>query len=171
LISGFAIHLRPVINSDIEIFFEHLQHPGAQQMAAFIHEDPSDRGAHDAHWSRLLASDDIIARSIELAMPDSDPVLAGHIISFTMEGDREITYWIDHRQWGKGIATEALRRFLAVETTRPLYGRAALDNGSSIRVMEKNDFRLLRQERGYANARGADIDEVVMVLEARDHED
>ncbi len=166
-----AIHLRPVVQSDIGTFYEHLQHPPAQQMAAFIHKDPSDRAAHDAHWARLLASDDITSRSIELAEPDSDPVLVGHIISFTMEGDREITYWIDHRQWGRGIATEALRRFLPIEKTRPLYGRAAMDNGSSVRVMEKNGFRLLRQERGYANARGAQIDEVVMVLDAQDHED
>ena len=166
-----SIHLRPVVLADISTFFEHIQHAPAQQMAAFIHEDPADRAAHDAHWSRLLSNDAIIKRSIELVHPGAEPELVGHIISFTMDADREITYWIDHHHWGKGIASEALRQFLLIEKTRPLSGRAAKDNGSSVRVMEKNGFRLLREERGYANARAAQIDEVVMVLQAQDHED
>ncbi|MFG0245163.1 MAG: GNAT family N-acetyltransferase [Phycisphaerales bacterium JB052] len=158
-----AINIRPVETRDIALFYDHLQHPPAQQMAAFIHEDPADRAAHDAHWAKLLASDSILKRSIELVQTNTVPVLVGHIISFDMDGDREITYWVDHHYWGKGIATEALRQFLHIEQVRPLFGRAALDNAGSIRVMERNGFALLRQERGYAHARGAEIDEVVMV--------
>ena len=160
-----SINLRPVIEADIGPFFEHLQHPPAQQLAAFIHENPADRAAHDAHWAKLLASDAVLSRSIELIEPDAEPVLVGHICSFTIDGDREITYWIDHHQWGKGIASQALVQFLLVESTRPLHGRAAKDNPASIRVMERCGFRLLRQEQGYANARGCEIDEVVMVLD------
>ena len=160
-----AINLREVRDADIGVFYEHLQHPPAQQMAAFIHENPADRAAHDAHWVRLLASDAVLNRSIELIEPDRDPVLAGHICSFDMEGDREVTYWIDHAQWGKGIATRALGAFLEVERTRPLFGRAAKDNEASVKVMQRNGFRLLREERGFANARSSEIDEVVMVLD------
>jgi RimJ/RimL family protein N-acetyltransferase len=160
-----AVSLRDVTEADTAVFFDHLQHPPAQQMAAFIHEHPEDRSAHDAHWSRLLANNAITKRSIERVHPDIGPRLVGHIISFTMEGDREITYWIDHRHWGKGIASEALRQFLSIEKTRPLFGRAAKDNKPSIRVMERNGFRHLRDERGHAHARGAEIDEVVMVLD------
>jgi RimJ/RimL family protein N-acetyltransferase len=161
-----TIQLRDVTDSDVAVFFDHLQHHPAQQMAAFIHEHPEDRVAHDAHWNKLLANDSITKRSIEVVKPNGDPELVGHIISFTMEGDREITYWIDHHHWGKGIASEALRQFLAIERARPLYGRAAKDNTPSIRVMERNGFTLLRHERGYAHARGAEIDEVVMILHA-----
>lgn len=164
--SQHTIQLRDVIDSDVAVFFDHLQHHPAQQMAAFIHEHPEDRAAHDGHWSKLLANDSITKRSIELVHPDADPELIGHIISFTMEGDREITYWIDHHHWGKGIASEALCQFLAIEQARPLYGRAAKDNEPSIRVMERNGFTLLRHERGYAHARGEEIDEVVMILHA-----
>ena len=158
-----TIQLREITEADTSVFFDHLQHAPAQQMAAFIHEHPEDRAAHDAHWNKLLANDSITKRSIELVHPDADPELVGHIISFTMEGDREITYWIDHHHWGKGIASEALHQFLAIEQTRPLYGRAAKDNTPSIRVMERNGFTLLRHERGYAHARGDEIDEVVMI--------
>ena len=158
------IHLRPINSSDLPIFFEHQQHQPAQHMAAFIHEDPSDRAAFDAHWSKLMGSDKVLKRSIE-----HDRQLVGHIMSFDMPNDedgldREITYWIGHEHWGKGIASQSLRAFLEIETTRPLFGRAALDNAPSIRTMEKNGFRLLRNERGFANARGEEIDEVVMLL-------
>lgn len=159
-----TIQIRPIEPPDLDAFFDHLQHPPAQQMAAFIHEDPSDRTAHDAHWARLLENDSVCKRSIELIEPSGTPVLVGHIMSFDMQGDREITYWIDHHHWGKGIATQALKQFLGTEQTRPLFGRAAQDNIASIRVMEENGFRLLRCERGYAHARGTEIDEVVMVL-------
>ena len=106
-----------------------------------------------------MGSDKILKRSVE-----ADGRLVGHIMSFEMEGDREITYWIDHHYWGKGIASGALRLFLEIETTRPLFGRASTDNIGSIRSMEKNGFVLIAEERGFANARGEEIDEVVMRL-------
>tara|TARA_R110002072_G_scaffold299691_1_gene475641 strand:+ start:402 stop:902 length:501 start_codon:yes stop_codon:yes gene_type:complete len=158
------ITLRPIIESDLPIFFEHQQHKPAQLMAAFVHEDPSDRVAFDTHWTRLMKSDMILKQSIE-----ADGQLVGHIMSFDMPNehdsfDREITYWIDHHHWNKGIASKALELFLSTETTRPLFGRAAKDNIASIRSMEKCGFVLIAEERGFANPRGEDIDEVVMRL-------
>jgi hypothetical protein len=49
----------------------------------------------------------------------------GTIGSWTMEGDRQVSYWIDPARWGQGLASRALRAFLAIEPTRPLYGRVA----------------------------------------------
>lgn len=143
----------------LEEFFHQMQHKPSQHMAAFVHKDPSNRTAFDAHWMKLLGSDRIIKRTVIV-----DSEIAGSILSFDMDDDREITYWIGHEYWGKGVATEALRRFLKIESKRPLFGRAAKDNGASIAVMENNGFRLISQGRGYANARGQEIDEVVMVL-------
>lgn len=158
-----SVRLRDVDARDLPVFFEHMQHGPSQQMAAFVHEDPSDRAAFDAHWAKLLALDTILKRSIE-----AGGVLVGNIMSFDMPGDdgpeREITYWIGHEHWGKGLASAALAEFIAIEPTRPLYGRAAKDNTASIRVMQRCGFTLLREERGFANARGEEIDEVVMVL-------
>ena len=39
--------------------------------------------------------------------------IVGSISKFVMEGDNEITYWIDKKYWGKGIATTALQNFPA----------------------------------------------------------
>lgn len=49
-------------------------------------------------------------------------------------------------------------------TTRPLHARAAADNAGSVRVLEKCGFTVTGTDRGYANARGAEIDEVLLTL-------
>ena len=77
---------------------------------------------------------------------------------------QEVTYWLGREFWGRGIATAALQAFLQVDSRRPLRGRAAADNVASIRVLEKCGFVRIGTDRGYANARRAEIDEVVMEL-------
>jgi RimJ/RimL family protein N-acetyltransferase len=57
-----------------------------------------------------------------------------------------------------------LRELLGVVPDRPLYARAAADNAGSVRVLEKCGFVLTGHERGFANARGEEIDEVVLTL-------
>ena len=155
------LHLRPVTDADLDTFFEHLQDAQAVWMAAFTPPDPSDRVAFEAHWAKLRTDETIIARTVV-----ADDAVVGHIASFDMMGDREITYWIGRSAWGSGVATEALRRFLEIETVRPLHGRAAADNEGSRRVMEKVGFVHVGDERGFATARNEEIDEVVYRLDA-----
>lgn len=153
------IRLRDVEPDDLALFFEHEQDPVAIEMAAFTPEDPSDHAAFMEHWQRLLEAETVIKRTI---LQDGDVV--GHIASWTQDGDREITYWIDRNCWGQGVATAALSAFVAQIDTRPLYARAATDNIGSIRVLEKCGFVVVGHERGYANARGEEIDEMVLQL-------
>jgi RimJ/RimL family protein N-acetyltransferase len=49
---------------------------------------------------------------------------------------------------------------------RPLYARAAKDNIASLRVLEKCGFTIAGYERGFANARGEEVEEVVLELRA-----
>jgi RimJ/RimL family protein N-acetyltransferase len=98
------------------------------------------------------------------AWPHSSPatrMIAGHIASFVMGGELEVTYWVDRALWGKGVATAALARLLDIVAERPIHGRAAKDNLGSVRVLEKCGFERVGEERGFANARGEEIDEVV----------
>ncbi|MGF7232446.1 GNAT family N-acetyltransferase [Arachidicoccus sp.] len=81
-----------------------------------------------------------------------------------MEGDTEITYWIDRRFWGKGITTTALKEFLAIEKTRPIFGRVAYDNFGSQRVLEKCGFVRIGTDKGFANARQKEIEESIYKL-------
>src|SRR4029453_1988037 len=76
------------------------------------------------------------------------------------------TYWIGREFWGRGIATQALAVLLSAVKTRPLYARAAKDNVASLRVLEKCGFTIAGYERGFANARGEEVEEVVLELRA-----
>lgn len=46
-------------------------------------------------------------RTIEL-----DGAVVGSVLSYEQDGLPEVSYWIGRAHWGRGIATEALRRFL-----------------------------------------------------------
>jgi RimJ/RimL family protein N-acetyltransferase len=76
-----------------------------------------------------------------------------------------VTYWIGRSYWGKGIATDALNAFLAVDRSRPLHARVASDNVASRRVLEKCGFRVIAAERNLAQARSAEIEELVLRLD------
>lgn len=155
------VRLREVDPLDLPQFFEDMQDMEARHMAAFTPENPGDRDAFMSHWERLLQSETILTRSV-LAAGD----LAGHIASWIQDDDREITYWLSRSFWGQGIATAALQLFLEGIETRPVFARAALDNAGSIRVLEKCGFVVVAHERGFANARGEEIAEVVMRCDA-----
>ncbi|MGI8469749.1 MAG: GNAT family N-acetyltransferase, partial [Pyrinomonadaceae bacterium] len=86
------------------------------------------------------------------------------IAKFEMEGDTEITYWIDRNFWGKGIATTALKNFLTIENTRPVFGRVAFDNLGSQKVLEKCGFVKIGTDKGFANARQTEIEEFIYKL-------
>jgi RimJ/RimL family protein N-acetyltransferase len=94
-----------------------------------------------------------------------DDDVAGTIGSWGESGEREVTYWIGRSYWGKGIAADALTAFLAVERSRPLHARVASDNVASRRVLEKCGFRVIATERNVAEARSAEIEELVLRLD------
>ncbi|MFF7067919.1 GNAT family N-acetyltransferase [Streptomyces pseudovenezuelae] len=154
------IVLREVHDSDLPVFFRQMNDPEAVHMAAFTPKDPADRDAFDAHWERIRASD-AVHRTVLL---DGDVV--GSASVYGEPGEREVTYWIDRAYWGRGVATAALRELVAQVPERPLYARAAADNTGSLRVLEKCGFRVSAQASGYAHARGAEIDELVLTLDA-----
>ncbi|MGW1463394.1 GNAT family N-acetyltransferase [Streptomyces sp. NPDC002308] len=153
------VSLRPVHPSDLPVFFRHMSDPESNRMAAFTTEDPTDRVHFDAHWKRLSATPDVVTRTV---LADGDVV--GHVAVYGEPGEREVTYVVDRYYWGRGIATAALRILLDEVAERPLYARAAADNTGSVRVLEKCGFEVVREERGFANARGEEIDELVLRL-------
>lgn len=159
------IALRRVADTDLRVFFAHQLDTEACRMAAFTADDPTDRAAFDAHWAKILAKGTVIVRTVVVRDAAGAEHVAGHIASFTRGEAREVTYWIGREHWGKGVATRALKLLLEEDQTRPIHGRAAADNAPSIRVLEKCRFVEDRRERGFANARGEEIEEVVMMLE------
>lgn len=150
--------LRPIAPDDLPIFYEHQCDREAVQMAAFTSEDPEDRAQFDGHWARILPMESVTKRTV---LVDED--VAGHIMSFNRDDAREVTFWLGRDHWGRGVASKALAQFLeTAETTRPIEGRVAKDNAGSRRVLEKNGFEVAGEDRGYANARHAEIEEWIL---------
>lgn len=160
------LRLRSVEDGDLPIFFEQQLDPDATYMAAFTHTDPADRNAFDAHWTRIRGDPRITIRTILVGGR-----VVGNVATFVDDEFRkqEVTYWIGKEFWGQGIATKALSALLTEFTKRPIYGRAAKDNRASIRVMEKCGFQIVGQDKGFANARGKEVEE--FILELRGHEE
>jgi RimJ/RimL family protein N-acetyltransferase len=152
--------LREVREEDLAALSEQWADPAAAHMAAFTRPDHMDRDAFERRWTRLRADETVSNRVIVV-----DGEVAGTIGSWGDPGEREVTYWIGGSHWGKGIATGALSAFLAVDPSRPLHARVAFDNVASRRVLEKCGFRVVATERGFADARSAEIDELVFRLE------
>jgi RimJ/RimL family protein N-acetyltransferase len=152
--------LREVRDEDLAVLFEQWADPVAAHMAAFTPPDHMDRDAFERRWARIRADETKVARVIVV-----DGEVAGSISSWGEPDEREVTYWIGRSYWGKGIATEALSAFLAVDPSRPLHARVAYDNVASRRVLEKCGFRLVGTERGFAQARSGEIEEFVLLLD------
>ncbi|MEP7099721.1 MAG: GNAT family N-acetyltransferase [Burkholderiales bacterium] len=152
--------LRAVEPGDLDHFFAQQRDPLARHMAAFTSADPDDRAAFDAHWARIAADPGVVNRTIEFG-----GAVVGHVASFEQGGEREVTYWIDRPHWGCGIATRALRLLIAELPTRPLHARAAADNAASIRVLTNCGFVACGTDRGFATARAAEIDELLLRLD------
>ncbi len=162
--TSLRILLREVRDSDLPVFFQQMNDATALDMAAFTSEDPADREHFATHWRRVREDPQVVVRTVVAHGADGAEVVVGHAAVFGPPDEREITYWIGREHWGLGLATRALRALLDLVADRPLHGRAAADNSASIRVMEKCGFVLSHRERGYANARGVEIEEVVLEL-------
>jgi RimJ/RimL family protein N-acetyltransferase len=159
-----GVRLRPVQDSDLPIFFQQQLDPAANHMAAFTAEDPADRNAFNAHWVKILGDEHITIKAVLF-----EETVVGHIESFERFDQPEVSYWLGKEYWSKGIATEALSAFLALLETRPLYARVTKDNIVSIKVLEKCGFVITGEDKGYANARGREVEEFILKLEATQH--
>jgi RimJ/RimL family protein N-acetyltransferase len=156
--------LRNVVNDDLALFFEYQLDQEANYMAAFTAKDPTNQEAFIAHWHRNLADETTINQTILF-----NGQVVGSVSSYEEEGKPEVTYWLGKDYWGQGIATWALKEFLAHHNqTRPIYARVAKDNLGSRRVLEKCGFKIIGEAKGFANARGQEIEELLLELgEAR----
>ena len=155
------IVLRDVMMSDLPIFFDQQRDPEANWMAAFTTRDPANRDAFMAHWHKILSNEDNTIQTILF-----NGQVAGSVSSYIDEdGQLEVTYWIGKPYWGNGIATRALLTLIEHIKVRPLYARAAKDNIGSLRVLEKCGFTITGEGKGFANARGEEVEEFLLRLD------
>jgi RimJ/RimL family protein N-acetyltransferase len=154
------VALRPSEDPDLDAFFEQMRDPESVWMAAFTAKDPDDRAAFEIHMAKVRASPETINRAITV-----DGRLVGSIASFVIEGDTEVTYWIDRSFWGQGIASRALALLLELNPVRPVFARVASDNVGSLKVLQKAGFAITGTEVSFANGRNAEIEETILRLD------
>ena len=144
---------------DLNAFFEFQLDKEANYLAAFTSKDPNDKAAYIEKYTKHLNDPTINMKTIKV-----NDVIAGSIAKFIMENEAGITYWIDRKYWGQGIATTALKDFLKIEKIRPIYAGVAFDNYGSQKVLEKCGFVKTGTDKGFANARQAEIEEYIYKL-------
>lgn len=154
-----TITLTRTKEDDLNTLFQFQVDEKANFLAAFTSKDPTDKDAYIEKHAKHLKDPTINMMTIKV-----NDVIIGSVAKFIMENKAEITYWIDKNLWGQGYATAALKEFLKIEHVRPLYGRVAFDNYSSQKVLEKCGFVRIGKDKGFANARQAEIEEYIYRL-------
>lgn len=160
---GPIIELRDVAEEDLPILFEHQIDPEATRMAAF---KPRERDEFMAHWKEKILVDGSVIKKVILA----GGKVAGNVLSFERDGRREVGYWLGREYWGLGIASEALRRFLHHDPSRPLHAVVARHNAASLRVLEKCGFTIESETFGTPGGRGLPGEEYILRLPGRPDE-
>lgn len=154
--SNDILSLRAVTQTDLPIFYEQQLDPDAAHMAAFPSRNRED---FMAHWAKIMQDATAMMQTILF-----DGLVAGNIVSFEMEGAREVGYWLGKNFWGKGIATRTLAAFLNRDKTRPLYAHVAQHNLGSLRVLQKCGFMVIGTDQGMRDAASSSVDEFILKL-------
>ena len=154
------IKLRKTVVDDLELLFKFQLDKEAINLAAFTPKDPTDKSAYLSKYTKLLSDPTVNNQTIIV-----DNIIVGSIAKFEIDGHAEVTYWIDKKYWGKGIAAIALECLLTIEKTRPIIGRVAFDNFGSQKVLEKCGFVKIGKDKGFANARQTEIEEFIYRLD------
>lgn len=129
-------------------------------LAAFMSKDSISKDAYITKYTKLLNDPTVNNQTIIL----DNTIIVGSIAKFVIKGETEITYWIDRKFWGVGIATKALMELLEIETVRPLFGRVAFGNFGSQKVLKKCGFNKIGTDKGFSNARQIEIEEYIYKL-------
>lgn len=161
MINHPVIKLRPTVIADLETLFQFQLDQEGGYLAAFMPKNHTDKAAYLDKHIKILGDPTVNNQTIIF-----DNIIIGSIAKFVIEGDTEITYWLDRNYWGKGLASKALQEFLSIETTRPIFGRVAFDNFGSQKVLEKNGFVRIGSDRGFASARQTEIEEFIYKLDS-----
>jgi RimJ/RimL family protein N-acetyltransferase len=118
-------------------------------------------------WAMIPMTDKTLEQAIEdyqkTQQPDAssygrtiyvDDAYAGDVWCYCIDLEEEPNAMVGYcllekKLWGKGITTEAVKRFLEEVTLRfglkTVGGIAYCDNAASLRVMEKNGFRKMEE--------------------------
>lgn len=154
-----TIQLTKTTTADLPALYQFQLDKEANHLAAFTATNQNSEAEYLKKFTPFLSNPTINMFTIR-----TNNTVIGSISKFMMDDEAEITYWIDRKFWGKGVATTALNDFLKMEQTRPIRARVAFDNYGSQKVLEKCGFVKIGTDKGFANARQAEIEEYIYKL-------
>lgn len=128
------------MESDLPIFFDHQRDPIAYNLANFRSREEA---AFYAHWHKIMIDESNLIKTVQV-----DDVVVGNVVSFIMNDEREVGYWLGREFWGQGIATKALRLFLDLLSDRPVYGVTSRHNIGSQKVLTNCGFTQVGEIEG-----------------------
>jgi RimJ/RimL family protein N-acetyltransferase/lysophospholipase L1-like esterase len=135
-----VVRLRAVEPGDVHEFFAQQQDPEANRRAG---STALGRADFLNHWNnRILGDESVRARTVTV-----DGRVAGYVVAWWQDGRRNVGYWLGRPYWNRGIGTRALREFLPLEPTRPLFADTDIGNTASRRLLERCGFRLVETRR------------------------
>lgn len=153
------LSIRKTQPSDLDSLFLFQLDEEAIQQAAFTRVEHRNKATYMDSHLQYLSLATVNNQTILL-----NGTIVGRIAKFEAFGVDEITFWIDKKYWGLGIATRALRAFLDIEAARPLHARVAFDNVRSQRVLEKSGFEKVDSVKSFSGVRQFEIEEFVYQL-------
>ena len=94
MVENTNVTLRITGSADLGQLFLFQLDPEACYLAAFMPKDHTDKEAYIIKYTAFLSNPTINMRTILV-----NGSIAGSVAKYVMEGDAEITYWIDKRKW------------------------------------------------------------------------
>jgi RimJ/RimL family protein N-acetyltransferase len=125
---------------------------------------PRDWPTFQARWAEILADADGTATGVIPRVILACGGVVGAVNISPQDGSDTIGYWIAREHWGRGIATRAVALMLSEFAGRPLYATVAWRNQSSIRVLQKNGFKLVSRYMSPETSRTVQRETALFVL-------
>lgn len=156
------IKLRRTAADDVRLLHEFELDEASNALAG---TKPRDWATFRARWEEILADVDGTRTGVTPRVIVAGGVVVGAVNISPHDGRDSIGYWIAREHWGRGIASRAVGLMLGEFARRPLYATAAGHNLPSIRVLEKNGFRIVSRRMTPETARTVQRETVTLVLE------
>ncbi|BAD84422.1 ribosomal protein-serine acetyltransferase RimL homolog [Thermococcus kodakarensis KOD1] len=153
ILKGEKVALGVIIKEDVQKIWEWNNDREVAKSLA----DPSDVSTLEEwmRWYENLTAKKLTKRAF--AVLNDDGELVGTVILSGIDlrnGTAEIGYFIGKEHWGKGYASEAvklaLRFCFQYMNLRKVFARTYENNAASIKVLEKNGFKLTGKLRKHA---------------------
>jgi RimJ/RimL family protein N-acetyltransferase len=156
-----TIALRRTVPSDVEALYRIGIDEQSNELAG---TKPREWSEFRVRWRDILDDADGTTTGVVPRVILVGGAFAGSINIFPQDGVESIGYWIAREQWGRGIASEAVRLMLHEHARRPLHATAAGHNLASIRVLVRNGFEIVSRAMTPETDRARARETVTLVL-------